>query len=222
MAIYTDVRDRYIAQTVRGKSFVDVGGLYEIVKEKVSVARAEGAGQIALLDIEPFTCPWWNEMREYLLGKGITNCEMISGDVRSISLQSFDVVYSSGILYHTHNPLDYLNALKRVSNEYVIVASTILPRKIPGPIEISFPPGSVLYVPGVPEEHRNQFRAFFASCGRPDIFAQGEKPLQNWYGNWWLPTIEALLEMCRGVGFEVIDHQAIDTVAHGVLLQTRP
>jgi hypothetical protein len=223
MDAYEDVRDRYVAQTVLGKSFADVGGLYEIVKEKVSLARSEGAIRLALIDIEPPSCPWWEQMRTHLLKKKISDCEMISGNVRSISVAPFDVVYSSGILYHTPSPLDYLAALKQISKEFVILASTILPKRIPGPIDISFPPGSVLYVPATPLEYRPQFNAFFATCGRPNIFAQDQEPLQNWYGNWWLPTSEALLGLCQGVGFEILNHQAIETdptVGYAVLLRT--
>jgi len=39
----TDPRDLYIAQVIAGKTFVDVGGLWGTVNEKVSVAYQAGA-----------------------------------------------------------------------------------------------------------------------------------------------------------------------------------
>jgi hypothetical protein len=221
---HTDVRDRYIAQAVAGKSFVDVGGLYEIVKEKVSVARSHGATKLALVDVEPFACPWWEDMRAHLASKGIRDCEFISGDVQSIAVPPYDVVYSSGILYHAPSPLAYLNALRKITREHLILASTVLPACIPGRSDLRFAPGTVLYLPATPQNHRQQVSSFFAQYGRPDIFADGEHPMTNHYGTWWLPTKEALLAMCQGVGFEVLEDSAIESdsaLGYSALLRPR-
>ena len=46
-----DYRDDFIARVVRGKSFVDVGGLWGTVSEKVSVAHAAGAAQREVMNV---------------------------------------------------------------------------------------------------------------------------------------------------------------------------
>ncbi len=217
-----DVRDRYIAQVVSGRSFVDVGGLYEIVKERVSVAHAHGAAELALIDIAPAGAAIWDDMRRHLAAKRIEQCRLISADVLQLRSERFDVVYSSGIFYHTPSPLHYLDALRRMAREHVVLASTIVPERIPGPVDIIHPPGSMLYLPGVAPDRRAQVAAFFAQCGRPDIFAGGADPLHDHFGVYWLPTVGALVAMCRDVGLEVLDHQPIEndrTLGYALLLR---
>ncbi len=211
-AEFADVRDRFIAQIVRGRTFVDVGGLYEIVKERVSVAHAHGAAEVALMDIDQ-SSDKWDAMRKRLAALGVAKCRFICGDVQQMHNERFDVVYSSGILYHVASPLHYLEALRRMAREHVIIASTVLPERIAGPTDIVHPPGSVLYLPGVPVQQRPEVAAFFAKNGRPDIFADAANPLRDVSGVYWLPTRDALVAMCRDIGFDVLDHRAIENDA---------
>jgi len=48
-----DLRDDYIGKVVKGKSFADVGGLWVVVNEKVSVAHLHGANELAMIDVSP-------------------------------------------------------------------------------------------------------------------------------------------------------------------------
>lgn len=205
-----DVRDRYVGQVVAGRSFADVGGLYEITKERITVARAHGATEVALIDICPAGASPWDEMRAHLAQKGIVDCRLISDDLHRIHGEQFDVIYSSGVLYHIASPLHYLEALRRLAREHVVLASSIVPDRVPGAADIAYPAGSVLYLPAVPPEQRAQVAAFFAQHGRPDIFAGAGKPLHDIFGVYWLPTSQALVAMCRDVGFEVLDHRPIE------------
>ncbi len=47
----SDVRDTYIRWVVAGKSFVDVGGPWGTVNEKVSVAHTHGACGLTMIDV---------------------------------------------------------------------------------------------------------------------------------------------------------------------------
>jgi glycosyltransferase involved in cell wall biosynthesis len=206
-----DVRERYIARVVRGKSFIDVGGLFEIIKEQVSRAQAEGATKLALADIEPFSCPWWEAMRKHLASKGIHDCKFISGDIQNTDVGQFDVVYSSGVFYHTSNPLGYLAALKRIAKEFVILATTVLPDHVPGSVDLDFNPATVLYVPATPMQQRQQINKYYARDGRWDFFADAPTSPSSWYGNWFVPTLQSLIAMCVTVGFDVVDCQTVET-----------
>ena len=53
-----DPRDRFIHEVSKDKSFVDVGGLWGTVNERVSVAHAAGARELAMLDISPPDGKW--------------------------------------------------------------------------------------------------------------------------------------------------------------------
>ncbi len=70
-----DPRDKYIRRVVAGKTFIDIGGLSNVINERVSTASAAGATSVTMMDVEGPQCPWWNELRQRLKERGVTECD---------------------------------------------------------------------------------------------------------------------------------------------------
>lgn len=56
-----DPRDRFMADVAGGQTFIDLGELFGIVRERISSAHRAGARSLTLLDMEKDDCPWWAE-----------------------------------------------------------------------------------------------------------------------------------------------------------------
>ena len=207
-----DIRDRMVNEVARGRSFVDIGGLYEIVKERVSVAHHAGASHVTLMDMEAPGCPWWKEMEDHLRTRGVPDFRLLSCDINDYKGPRFDVVFSSGVLYHLPDPLGYLRQLVEMANDFCIVASSICPPVMEaagGSVRV--PDAGALFVPALSGQDREVVQAYMALRGRPDFTkGAGTRDFRNYYPNWWLPTKEAFVTMCHVAGIDVMQHGYIE------------
>jgi hypothetical protein len=128
-------------------------------------------------------------------------------------LGSFDVVWCSGVVYHSPHPLLQLQAIRRMTHGTAVVGSLVLP-ELPG-IEQA----CVLY-PGCSPAAQAVFAGAFGGPGRfPGMSAPfDESPLMAYANMWWGITPSALRSMLRYSGFDVVEeHQlspfSIDVVA---------
>jgi hypothetical protein len=204
-----DSRNRMIRGVVKGKTFADVGGLWGIQAEKVSVALIYGASAATMIDLYDARDAAWSQFRERLRGYGIEprTVQCISADFLKYEGGKFDVIHSSGILYHLPNPFLYLEKLRISARERVILTSLVCPEKISnrkGKFEVS---GSgVLFVPALSEKERQVLNEHWKV---PELFGIGTRleglDLTDFAANWWLPTRRVLRKMCEVAGFEVED-----------------
>ena len=97
-----DLRDVYLAKVVKGKSFAEVGGLWGTVNEKVSVAHAHGARDLAMIDVSPPESELWRLFEERRQSLRLPEVQCVSNDLvalaESATCPRFDVVHCSGIL----------------------------------------------------------------------------------------------------------------------------
>lgn len=207
-----DIRDRMVQEVARGRSFVDIGGLYEIVKERVSVAHRAGASRVALMDVEPPENPWWAEMEQRLRANGVEEFTLISRDISDYKGPRFDVAYSSGVLYHVPDPLGYLRMVVEMAQEYCIVASTVCPAVMETPAgTVRVPEAGALFIPALDGTERAVVEAYMHERGRQGFMTgAGTRDFRNYYPNWWLPTKEAFVAMCQVAGIDVIRHGYIE------------
>jgi hypothetical protein len=208
-----DVRDRFVQQVVKGKSFAEVGGLWGTVSEKASVAHAAGATELTMIDVTPLGTHWWLEFEKRRQALNVPPVRSISGDVMQLAETDpslrFDVVHCSGILYHVPNPLHFLKCLRTITREYLVLTSSITETEIANSEgRLTVPTGSALFLPALSPAEKAVLKAHWSDVV-PDNAKGLTLDIASWrledFGPWWwLPTADALAAMCRVVGFDVL------------------
>ncbi len=223
-----DIRERFFDQVVKDKSFIDVGGIYGIVREKVSVARRLGAGRVALLDLPPASDASWDQMRDHLAKNNVTDCEFLSGDVQRLHVEPRDVVHCSGVLYHVPNMLGFVAALRKLTKEHCILSTTVMPTSVEVDGEsLTTMDGAAVFLPGLAGKERDIFVKYWQRWGAEDItFAEpqygGHRNLANFFPNWWIPTVGAFKAIATCAGFTILDEgyvEGMEPVAYALLLR---
>jgi 2-polyprenyl-3-methyl-5-hydroxy-6-metoxy-1,4-benzoquinol methylase len=176
-------RDQWIKDLVPGKSFVDVGGLWGTVNEKVTVAAKAGAARTAILDIIPLGQPLWQAFHERCTSLGVSGYQSISASIDEPGLErkvgQFDVVHCSGVIYHCPNPLYILTQLARISREYLILTTTVIPSIVSNSKgTITVPPGGAIFIPYLPHDQIEILKEHWEAEGVSDgIGGITEQPL---------------------------------------------
>lgn len=201
----TDLRSEYIAKVVQNKSFVDVGALWGIRNEKLSVAYKAGAHSLAIIDKFPASDPLWAEMRSYL--KEVPPYEEIVGDVCD-AVGNYDVVSCGGVIYHYPEPKKIIAALKSITKRYLIVTTTFTENHISnakGQLNIT----ESIYLPNIDDHTREivkeDWKEFLS--GKP---ASGLVYVSDWQQNvldhwWWLFTQKSLETLFVEAGFKILE-----------------
>lgn len=205
-----DLRDVFIEEVVRDRSFVDIGGLWGEVAERVSVASRCGASQLTMVDVLPEDDEWWRKFHDRMREKGISGYRSICGDINEITLDTFDVVHSSGVLYHLPNPLQYLVKLHSTARHHVILTSAIVPGKIrnrQGKMEVS--DCGPLFVPALSEREKKIYDEFYTGGSRDLLLGginhEADFTPTNYSPWWWLLPVKTIRSMCEVCGFEVVN-----------------
>ena len=207
-----DIRDEYIAQVVPGRSFADVGGLWGVINEKVSVAHKLGAISVTMIDVKALAGDLWRQFQERMSSLGITNYHCISKDICELQLeeigQPFDVVHCSGVLYHHPNPMLVLKALNRITREHLILTSATAQEVVQNENgRYQIPSSGVIFIPALDDSERKVLKEYWervavAALGITEKYAYRVEDFSAW---WWLPTSAALRAMCTSVGFRILD-----------------
>lgn len=224
-----DPRNAFIRRVVPGKTFIDIGGLSNVIYERVSVAAEAGAAAIAMMDVEGPSCPWWPQLHARLQSKGIVlPCECISGDITVEEIRPFDVVLSSGVLYHLPSPMLYLEKLRKVTKEYCILVSSTIARKIESDFgTLTLPESGLIFVPALADNEKRIIVDWFQKGGRGDITESeerfgGHRNLRNYYPNWFFPTVPAFRAMAECAGFDIEDEAPVEPNDLSYALLLRP
>ena len=226
-----DLRDIFIAAVAPNRNFADVGGLWGIVNEKVSVAYQYGATKTTMIDVTPLEDELWLQFRDRMAGLNVPAVESLSADILQLgatdNAPKFQVVHSSGVLYHMPEPIRYLIALRKITQEYLILTSAITRTRIESETgTLSLPEAAVLFVPALDGTEK----AVLAAQWQPIVGTgaigitrdEHDWRFDNFGPWWWLPTPKAMEAMCRVAGFHVLDGDYTwSGNAYTVLLSTR-
>lgn len=230
--IVGDPRDHFIGRVAKGRSFVDVGGLGRAVNEKVSVAHSHGATGLTMLDIVPQDHGLWQGFTDRMEQLSISRYENVSGSILDIGESqappSYDVVHCTGVLYHMPDPLRFLSALRRITNEYLVLGSAVTATRVDGTSgTLEVPSSSALLIPALQDRERTILREYWRPfVGEDAIGLTSEvspwdpEDFTPW---WWLPTVDCMRSMCESVGFVYEDGTSYwNGNAHAMLLSRRP
>jgi len=206
--------DEIINSHIKGASFADVGGLWGLVNEKITVAVRAGCQAATMIDIMPIDHPLWNEFDERARSAGVTEYRKVQGNLDDPVLPdkagSFDFVHCSGIIYHVPNPLHTLARLHALTKRFLLLNSMTVPQRISTDAgEISFVGGRTVFLPAIDSPTKQILAEHFAALGIDLAGISNEQypwtSLSAYGPWWWLWTEDTLSAMVRATGFRVLD-----------------
>lgn len=203
-----------------GRTFAEVGGLWGVVNEQVTVAAAGGATELTMVDVAPEGGPedLWQAFRSRLAEHDVSDVRCLRGNIDDPAIVeaagTFDVVHCSGVLYHCPEPLRTLRNLRSLVGETLILGTATMPETIAnsaGSVEVE--PGSAILVPAMTTSQRavigewlrenGASGAYGINCevGTDWTFGQDDwKPYEAW---WWCFTRDYVAGLLEAAGFEL-------------------
>jgi 2-polyprenyl-3-methyl-5-hydroxy-6-metoxy-1,4-benzoquinol methylase len=207
--------DSWIEAVVKGKSFIDVGGLWGVVNEKVTVAARAGASRMTMMDISPPDDDLWEQFSTRCAEAGVAHCRCLAANLDDATVADvtnvYDVVHCGGVLYHCPNPVHTIGQLARMCGETLIIATTIVPDKLRNARgELTLAAGSLLFVPGLTDQQREVITEYWNEVGAQavglNVPLSGGWRLDHDYAPWWwLFTADFVPAVLRVSGFTVVD-----------------
>jgi len=221
----SDPRDDFLAEVVAGKSFADVGGLWGVVNERVSVANRLDAASLAMIDATPADQALWQQFRTRMADLGVSGAREISSDVCQLEGERFDVVHCSGVLYHHPDPFVLIRSLRALTAEHLVLTSAISQERIENEHGVyTLPPSGAILVPALDAAERSILGHHWSLAGAQidGIHREVAYSLDDFGPWWWLPTRGAMLAMCQAAGLRVLaSADSWNGNAQTLLLDTR-
>ena len=215
----------WVRANAPGKSFADIGGMFKYVGDIAFLAEESGATEVTMFDVgDPdIICegnPEWGWFDKKKADRG-SNVRYVQGNLEDPAaveqIGVHDIVFFSGVLYHTPNPVLQLMQLRAITGELAFISTLTIP-EVPG-----FPQACVFY-PYLDEDARRPYANGYWWAN--DLLAVGppmdERPMYG-YGNcWWGITRSALLAMLRSARFEVVRERKMELRPFVTELVVRP
>lgn len=237
-----DPVQHWIRRIGTGQSLVDIGGIGELsINERVSQALAAGCLGVAMADIQPFSSHYWVHFYQLMEQRGITRDRFASYeriDIRAHDLPAllpkFDIVHSTGILYHLPDPATALWNLIQVSNRWLIINTVITPQVVENERgRVALPDGAGLFLPGLSEQERAVLQLRYQTkfgwdlnftsprvtdreAAMPHMDAEGR--LSPW-PYWWLFTIPAFRALAELMHLRIHDEWTWEEHCHFMLCE---
>jgi hypothetical protein len=186
------IRQQWIPQAVAGKSFIEVGGLWGVVNEQVTIAHAAGA--TSLTQIDRAGEDLWQSFRERCTAAQVPDCKCIVGDINNrrltAALEPADVVHCAGVLYHCPHPLYTLQQLRRLTKETLLLGCATIPERVANAAgELRLESGSALFVPAASPFQLSILAQYMAEVGARHIPGIDQFLPDGWkvtdYAPWW-------------------------------------
>lgn len=214
----SDQKDRWIETRVAGKSFMDIGGLWGTRNEKVSVALKADARKATMADIAPFDHQLWRDFDAHCRqrnasGYGRAHLDIVEPPLEYSDLVH-DVVHCSGIIYHVPDPYRMLANLYKLTGDYLILTSMVVPERVENGFGgMDFPADRATFIPSLCESTRAIVATHFNGLGL-SVGAINRPLDEPWrwpdgtpnYGPWWWLMSPAFLRgLVEVAGFIVED-----------------
>jgi hypothetical protein len=201
-----DRRRRLIAELAPGKSFLDMCGMYGVAGEAAFTAEQAGASRVTIFDGMDAT-PEFDE-RHRAAGSHI---EFVQGDLHDpadiAALGTFDVVWFTGVIYHTPHPMLQLQLVRQVATETAVIGTHVIPEVEGVEQACVLYPGSS---PAMQEAYKEMNELTGMHYGGPEHYPGmmvpfDTTPLMAYANMWFAFSPSALRSMLRLAGFEPVD-----------------
>ncbi len=219
------IRLAWVRAHAPGRSFADIGGLFKLVGDMAFLAEEVGATEVTLFDVgDPDLIseghPEWGSFEQKKAARG-SKVRYVQGDLEDPAspgrIGVHDLVFFSGVLYHTPNPMLQLLQLRQITGELLYLSTLTIP-EVPG-----FPQACIYY-PYLDEDARAPYRAGYGWAG--DLLGIGtpvdERPMYGFGNCYWGMTRSALRAMLRTARFEVVEEQALSVAPFATEYVCRP
>jgi hypothetical protein len=201
-------REEVVRRHAAGRTFCDVGCMWKVHGRIAFVAEEAGATSVTGIDVMAPTLEFVAEHE-----RRSSRVRFVHGDVHDeevvAEVGTHDVVWCSGVLYHSPNPLLALERLRELTADLLILQTMTLP-ELPGVQQ------GVVFYPGVPNP------GLYARWGEEAARSlRLPEPGEDRYAPWWWGiSRSALAAMLRAARFEPVeqwgDPFAVHVVARAV------
>lgn len=193
-------RERIIRRLAPGRSFIDVGGMWSVHGRSAFLAEEAGADRIVLMDaMEPT-----GEFEAEQARRG-SRVEYVRGDLNDVeamkAVGQFDVVWCTGVLYHTPHPVLQIENLRRMVRDHLVLGTRVIP-EVPG-LE-----HACIFYPFQSENAQREFARGIGDDAPRTGFTSPFDPTQvdaNW---WWGMSPSAVRAMLAVAGLRVVEEHA--------------
>lgn len=203
-------REEVVRRHAAGRSFLDVGCMWNVHGRIAFVAEEAGATTVTGIDVVAAS-PEFAAERE----RRGSSVRFVRGDLHDPSVVrdagAAEVVWCSGVLYHSPSPMLTLDRLRELTSDLLILQTMTIP-ELPGVAQ-----GMVFY-PGLPEHERRLYDRWGAVArGGFSDPTEAEDRYSPW---WWGISPSALRSMLHSAGFAVEDEWG-DPFGRHVLARAR-
>ncbi len=240
-SIAQDTIDTWIDDNPQRGSFIDIGGIGEYsTNERCTWAYRCGYQKVAMADFESFDHYLWRHYNDVTEASGITGIEKmdrINVDDPKLpdKIGMWDVVHSTGILYHVPNPIYTISNYRKITRRDLIINTVVIPERVVTESgELIFPQSSVVFLPALEGLDRSILQEYYKTKFgwdlnqlAPSSNAQGkslmphvlESGALSYYPYWWLFTVKSFESAVRLFGFEIVERSTWQDHAHAVWLR---
>jgi len=220
-----EARLQWVRANAPGRSFADIGGVFKYVGDIAFLAEDSGASAVTLFDVGDPDLPCeghleWGRFCDKHEARG-SKVRYVQGTLEDpIAVEQIgvhDLVFFSGVLYHTPVPMQQLLQLRQITGERLFLSTLSIP-EIPG-----FPQACVFY-PYLPERERGAVAAGYYWA--KDLLGIGapvdERPMYGFGNCYWGMTRSALHAMLRVARFEAVEEWTNEQTPYMTELVARP
>lgn len=197
-------RSEWIARRAPGKSFLDIGCMWNVDGQFAFDAASHGATKVSATDINPAT-PAFVEKNEASNTRVVFHeCDIHDPRIFEY-LEPHDLVLCAGVIYHSPNPLHLLGQLRKLTISELYLRSSIIP-------EIPAYENAMIHYPYLSEDARTFWKSGDNQSGLSAPFDPNEH-YSPWY---WGITPSAMRSMLKVAGFHLVSEKVEGTLYHAI------
>jgi hypothetical protein len=200
-----DKLQTFLLDSLRGggfDSFLDIGG----AQQKIDIceyAHSAGIKDLTILDLLNSNSAQFANLKNYYESVNIS-IEYISKDFMDYSDQLaglFDVVYSSGVIYHTRSPVEFMTRICDLQPKMVILGTIVFSDDL----KKKFGPSGIIHIPTLDLPSKNLIAKHLSHLGRiPSLEEDFSFNFDYSDGAWhWLVSPTFVTKLFNLLGYEV-------------------